>query len=102
LKFFQEFIEGKKRAKKAQESGVTAEMGEITIVSWEEWIRDIVWEDVDQKQAEKENEENGEGSNKELDESKSNINGCFHSFALLLSTHPHVMTLSLRDLFPFL
>ncbi|CAG8536366.1 6278_t:CDS:10 [Paraglomus brasilianum] len=68
LKFFQEFMEGKKRAKKAQESGVTAEMGEITIVSWGEWIRDIVWEDVDQKQAEKENEENGEGSNKELDE----------------------------------
>ena len=53
-------MEGKKRAKKAQESGVTAEMGEITIVSWGEWIRDIVWEDVDQKQAEKENEENGQ------------------------------------------
>ncbi|CAG8451113.1 6785_t:CDS:10 [Paraglomus brasilianum] len=81
LKFFQEFMEGKKRAKKAQESGVTAEMGDITIISWGEWIRDIVWEDIDQKENEengedidqKENEENGEGSDKELDESTSTI-----------------------------
>ncbi|CAG8473468.1 8579_t:CDS:10 [Paraglomus occultum] len=66
LKFFQEFMEGNKRAKKAQENGVTAEMGEITIIPWGDWIRNIVWEDVDQKQAERESgdgeEESGEGS----------------------------------------
>ncbi|CAG8578981.1 8421_t:CDS:2 [Paraglomus brasilianum] len=65
------------KARREQRKHKKVGMGEITIVSWEEWIRDIVWEDVDQKQAEKENEdseeENGEGSDKELDETISTI-----------------------------